>query len=204
MISLTWSTEEKLFCAFVESIIISVWLTVCLVEFCSYTQTESYLITRDFREGALKYHQERSDCLGAWRILLGRCRTSFSKLLWEVTQREILQWLEQAAQEQDLKLVLVRLSSGSTAESLRWENGVGFIPSGLRGTACALVLLGWLAVWLIPMFGNVWAFWSDLSLPGAWTRYRETSPSLGLWKSLDWTYKVAVVLLYWHRQLLQY
>lgn len=124
MISLTWSTEEKLFCAFVESIIISVWLTVCLVEFCSYTQTESYLITWDFREGALKYHQERSDCLGAWRILLGRCRTSFSKLLWEVTRRDILQWLKQAAQEQDLKLVLVRLSSGSTAESLGERMGL--------------------------------------------------------------------------------
>lgn len=202
MISLTWSTEEKLFCAFVESIIISVWLTVCLVEFCSYTQTESYLITRDFREGALKYHQERSDCLGAWRILLGRHRTSFSKLLWEVTRRDILQWLKQAASR--LKTCPSKTEFWIYRRVAWRENGVGFIPSGLRGTACALVLLGWLAVWLIPMFGNVWAFWSDLSLPGAWSRYRETSPSLGLWQGLDWTYKVAVVLLYCHRQLLQY
>lgn len=60
MISVTWSMERKPFCAFGGSIIRSVCLLVCLVEFCSYTQTESYLITWDFREVALKQAGSRS------------------------------------------------------------------------------------------------------------------------------------------------
>lgn len=63
MISVTWSTERKPFCAFVGSIIISVCLSVCLVEFCSYTETESYPVTWDFREVALKRHQK-----GSWSV----------------------------------------------------------------------------------------------------------------------------------------
>lgn len=88
MISVTWSMERKPFCAFVERIIISVWLTVCLREFCSYMQTESYLITWNFRGGALKHHQDRSN---PWsrKDFVGRWRTSFAQFLWELLPREL-------------------------------------------------------------------------------------------------------------------
>lgn len=146
MISVTRSTERRPFCAVVESIIISVWLTACLVEFCPYTQTESYLITWSFREGALKRHRERSNCLGARRILLGRCGTWFAKLRWEILQWETLLWLEQAAQ---------RTPKTCTCHTDLWvycrvvcgENAVGFVPLGLQGTSCS---------------GVLWLCWADL------------------------------------------
>lgn len=52
--------ERKPCCAFGGSIIRNVCLLVCLVEFCSYAQTESYLTTWDFREVALKQAGSRS------------------------------------------------------------------------------------------------------------------------------------------------
>lgn len=80
MILVTWSTERKPFSAFVQSIMISVWLTVSL----SFLLTPrlSFLITCDFRADAL--NTLREDLGVRRRIFLGRCRTLSAKPLQEM------------------------------------------------------------------------------------------------------------------------